>query len=269
MVQYSTPNASLYASIASWFARVPVRLYCQWGLIYVGMSGLKSYIFKTIESIVCCLSTDIQPDSHGNLEFCRSEGLYNEQKSRVVWNGSACGVNLKKFDITKKEIFTSEIRKKYNISSETVIIGCLGRVGKEKGFDELVSAFQKIRETHKNVVLLFVGPNEKPKSVNPELLKWFESSPDVINIGWTDETEKYLAAMDMFVFPSYREGFGNVVIEAEAMGVPVIASDIPGPQNGLIDEVTGFLVPKQTIEPIVEKIELLINDPNLEEGNGA
>ncbi|NYE03854.1 glycosyltransferase involved in cell wall biosynthesis [Bacillus niacini] len=268
LVQYSTPNASMYASIASWLARVPIRLYCQWGIIYVGMSGIKRRIFKAIEKLVCSFSTDIQPDSHGNLNFSRVEKLYSEERSRVVWNGSASGLDLDKFDYLKKEKFNSEIRKKYKIPSDAVVIGFLGRVGKEKGFDELITAFISIKEKYKNVKLLFVGPNEKPKTVSPNLLKWFENSSDVIKIGWTDQTEKYLSAMDMFVFPSYREGFGNVVIEAEAMAIPVIATDIPGPQNGLVDGVTGYLVPKQTVNPLIEKIEELISNKLLREQMG-
>ncbi|MCH1624891.1 glycosyltransferase family 4 protein [Ferdinandcohnia quinoae] len=268
IIQYSTPNASLYTSLASWFARVPIRLYCQWGIIYVGMTGMKRRIFKIIEKLVCSLSTDIQPDSHGNLIFCRNEGIYNIEKSRVVWNGSASGVNLKKFDINKKQEYNIDIRKKYNISETTVIIGFFGRVGAEKGFNELILAFQNINQKYPNTKLLFVGPNEKPKTVDPRLLSWFEESEDVLKVGWTDEGEKYLAAMDVFVFPSYREGFGNVVIEAGAMGVPVIASDIPGPQNGIVDGVTGYLVPVKSVDHLVKKIELLYKNRILREKIG-
>ena len=113
MVQYSTPNASMYASFAAKSAKIPVRLYCQWGMVYVTMSGIKRRIFKTIERMVCHFSTQIQPDSKGNLEFCRKEGLYDETKSLVIWNGSAKGLDLTAFDVSKKEEYAKEIKEKY------------------------------------------------------------------------------------------------------------------------------------------------------------
>ncbi|MCI5616930.1 MAG: glycosyltransferase family 1 protein, partial [Ruminococcus sp.] len=103
LVQYSTPNASLYVSIAAKIAKVPVRLYCQWGMVYVGFSGIKRKIFKCIEKFVCKNSTEIEPDSYGNLDFAHKEGLYPKNKGRVIWNGSACGVDLSKFDISRKD----------------------------------------------------------------------------------------------------------------------------------------------------------------------
>ena len=99
MVQYSTPNASLYAAVAAKIAKIPVRLYCQWGLVYVGFSGIKRKIFKIIEKIVCGLSTWIEPDSFGNLDFAHKEGLYPQNKGSVVWNGCSnifCNRNLAK-----------------------------------------------------------------------------------------------------------------------------------------------------------------------------
>ena len=113
LVQYSTPNASCYASIAAKQAKIPVRLYCQWGIAYVGFQGLKRRIFKRIEKMVCKNSTMIEPDSLGNLHFSRNEGLYEEDKSCVIWNGSASGVNLEKFDVSKKKIWCKEIREKH------------------------------------------------------------------------------------------------------------------------------------------------------------
>lgn len=269
IVQYSTPNASLYASIAAKKAKIPVRLYCQWGMVYQGFDGIKKFIFKTIEKITCKNSTDIQPDSKGNLDFCRKNGFYSEKKSRVVWNGCANGLNVEKFDITKKRQYSREIRKKFSFSDDTVVLGFLGRIGRDKGFNELMLCFQKLNEKYDNVKLLYVGYNEKPDTVNQELLMYFEECEDIVSTnGWVDDPQRYLAAMDIFLFPSYREGFGNVVIEAEAMGVPVIVSDIPGPQNGMIDGKTGYKVPPRQWKPLYEKACLLIENKQLREEMG-
>lgn len=269
IVQYSTPNASLYASVAAKRAKIPVRLYCQWGMVYLGFTGLKRTVFKTIEKTVCRLSTDVQPDSKGNLEFCRKNKFYNEEKSRIVWNGSANGLDLKKYDYRKREQFRKEIRQQYGIADDTVVLGFLGRVGRDKGFNELMSAFRLLNEKYKNIKLLYVGPNEKPDTVDPHLLAYFDACEDIIYTGgWVDDTERYYAAMDVFLFPSYREGFGSVVIEAESMGVPVVVTDIPGPQNGMVEGVTGFKVPPKTVEPLVEKASLFIENKQLREQCG-
>ena len=102
LIQYSTPNASLYAAISGKVAGVPVRLYCQWGMAFIGFHGLKRKIFEIEEKFVCSLSTWIEPDSSSNLTFAHEIGLYPKHKGAVIWNGSACGVDLKKFNIAYK-----------------------------------------------------------------------------------------------------------------------------------------------------------------------
>lgn len=269
IVQYSTPNASLYASIASKKAKIPVRLYCQWGMVYLGFSGIKKSIFKFIEKYTCKNSTDVQPDSKGNLDFCRENGFYSEKKSRIVWNGCANGLNVSKFDLSKKDGYREEIRKKYGFSDSDIVLGFLGRIGRDKGFNELMLAFKQLKEKYPFVKLLYVGYNEKPDTVDQDLLRYFDDCEDIISTnGWVDDPQRYLSAMDIFMFPSYREGFGNVVIEAEAMAVPVVVSDIPGPQNGMVDGVTGFKVPAREVLPLVEKTSVLIEDDALREQFG-
>lgn len=269
IVQYSTPNASLYASIASKKAKIPVRLYCQWGMVYLGFDGIKKSIFKFIEKYTCKNSTDVQPDSKGNLDFCRENGFYSEEKSRIVWNGCANGLNVSKFDLSKKDGYRAEIRKKYGFSDSDIVLGFLGRIGRDKGFNELMLAFKQLKEKYPSVKLLYVGYNEKPDTVDQDLLRYFDDCEDIISTnGWVDDPQRYLSAMDIFMFPSYREGFGNVVIEAEAMGVPVVVSDIPGPQNGMVDGVTGFKVPAREVLPLVEKTSVLIEDDELREKFG-
>lgn len=269
IVQYSTPNASLYASIAAKKAKIPVRLYCQWGMVYLGFSGIKKSIFKFIEKYTCKNSTDVQPDSKGNLDFCRENGFYSEKKSRIVWNGCANGLNVSKFDLSKKDEYREEIRKKYGFSDSDIVLGFLGRIGRDKGFNELMLAFKQLKEKYPFVKLLYVGYNEKPDTVDQDLLRYFDDCEDIISTnGWVDDPQRYLSAMDIFMFPSYREGFGNVVIEAEAMAVPVVVSDIPGPQNGMVDGVTGFKVPAREVLPLVEKTSVLIEDDALREQFG-
>ena len=263
LVQYSTPNASMYAAVASNVAKVPVRLYCQWGMVYVTMTGIKRMIFKIIEKMVCKFSTEVQPDSNGNLQFCRKEGLYDEKKSQVIWNGSAKGLDLTAFDITKKEKFSAEIKEKYNIPDDAPVIGFVGRLGREKGCNELFRAFKSIKERYPSAKLLFVGPIEKEDSIEAELLDYFWKSDDIIKTDRVSHVEKYISAMDVFVLPSYREGFGMSVIEASAMEVPVVVTKYPGPSSAMEDGVTGFSVSVKDDLELGNTIMKLLDNKNL------
>lgn len=269
IVQYTTPNASLYASIASFLARVPVRLYCQWGLLFVSFEGVKRKIFKTIEKLTCSLSTFVSPDSFGNLKICREQGFYSEEKSGVVYNGSACGVNLNRFDNKKKAEYRKAIREQYGFNDDDVVMGFVGRLMKDKGFDEMMGAFKLLYEKYPNLKLFFVGYEEKSDREDKEMLDLFYNCPQVVRTGGrVYDPERYMAAIDIYVFPSYREGFGTVVIEAQAMEVPLVISDIPGPTDGVIRDETAFVVPVKTVEPLAEKIEELYLDKALRERMG-
>lgn len=260
MVQYSTPNASCYGAIAAYLARIPIRLYCQWGMVHVTMKGIKRIIFQIIERIKCLLSTHVQPDSFGNLNYCRKRLFYSKKKSCVIWNGSAKGVDLDKFDIKKKEIYGREIRRQYGINQESIVLGFVGRLGKEKGCVELFEAFKLLEAKYPNLRLLFVGPIERADTINPELMDWFYKNKRIIKTGKVSDVEKYMAAMDIFILPSYREGFGMSVVEAQAMGVAVIVTDIPGPTNGMIAGVSGLTIPVKDIKALVAAARDLINN---------
>src|SRR5690625_1839373 len=263
IVQYSTPNAAFSTSIAALLARVPIRLYSQWGIRYVGFTGFKRRIFKLLEKLVCTLSTNIQPDSKGNLLFSRKDGLYSDKKSRVIWNGSANGVDLGKFDISKKVEWRKVIRSKYNLSSDDFVLGFIGRLDKDKGIDELLEAFKLTINIYSNIRLIIIGPSDKNDGLNQKLLEWSKSSESVIYTGFTNKVEKYISALDVLVQPSYREGFGSVVIEAAAMGIPVIVTDIPGPTDAMKLGITGLAVPKATVQPLFHAIEFMNVNPKI------
>lgn len=257
LVQYSTPNASFYASIAAKIAGVPVRLYCQWGIVYVGFKGIKRFIFKVLEQITCRLSTCIEPDSFGNLRFSLNEKLYKKPKGFVIWNGSACGVNIDKFDSAFKTEWRSHIRKLLNIPDDAFVYGFVGRITGDKGINELLESFKNISLEYTNVHLMLVGSVEKEMTINSILYDWANSNENVHFCGHTDKVEQYLSAMDVFLLPSYREGFGSTVVEAEAMGIPVIVTDIPGPTDAIQDGVTGILVKKADVASLYNAMKEL------------
>ena len=262
LVQYSTPNASLYASMAAKMAGIPVRLYCQWGMAFVGFSGWKRRVFKAIEKLVCRLSTWVEPDSLGNLKFSHQEGLYPEDKGSVVWNGSASGVNLEKFDISQKKVWRGKIRSQYGIPENAFVYGFIGRITGEKGINELFAAYEKISK-ERDVYLMLVGYLEKADSVDAQLYEWAQNQEKILFCDYTKVVEQYMAAMDVYILPSYREGFGSAVVEAEAMGVPVIVSDIPGPTDAMVRDRTGLVVKKADVDSLYEAMLRMKDDDDL------
>lgn len=263
LVQYSTPNASMYGAVAAKMAGIPIRLYCQWGMVYVTMKGFKRKIFESIERMVCNFSTNIQPDSKGNLDFCRANGFYNEKKSCVIWNGSAKGLNLEAYDISKKKEYSKEIKDKYNIPLNVPVIGFVGRLGREKGCNELLKAFQNIKKDFPTAKLLFVGPIEKKETMDSDILHYFETCDDIIKTGRVNNVEKYTSAMDVYVLPSYREGFGMGVVEASAMGVPVVVTKYPGPSSAMEEGISGYSVPVKDTEKLIEYILYFLRNPEI------
>lgn len=262
LVQFSTPNASLYTAIAASKAHVPVRLYCQWGIAYVGFTGWKRRILKFVEKFVCSKATTVEPDSHSNLQFAISEGLYKKEKGHVVWNGSACGVDLEKFNISRREAYRQAIRNELGIPEAAFVFGIVGRVHKDKGITELFGAFQRFQETEPNSCLILVGTDERAELIEKDLNQWANENPKVIFTGLSDKVEQYLSAMDCYVLPSYREGFGLSVVEAEAMGLPVIVTNIPGPVDAMVEGQTGIVIPKQNTEALYEAMLELYRDEN-------
>lgn len=248
VIQYATSNAGLYACIAGWLSRVPVRIYCQWGISYTDFTGFKLWFYKTIEKITCWCSTSVQPDSFSNLKFAQEEKLYNSAKGCVLYNGSACGVDLKKFDVSKREIWKTEVLKELNISKYNRIFGFVGRIVKEKGIGELIEAFKNINST--DCYLILVGPMDDNPRIDENLLKWAKEQPNIIFTGPKTNPEKYFAAFDFMLLPSYREGFGMTVLEAAAMRTPTIVSNIKGPTDFVKDGYNGLLCEPKSVNSL-------------------
>lgn len=262
MVQYSTPNAACYASIAAKRAKVPVRLYCQWGIRYVGMSGISRKIFKAIEKMVCRNSTDIRAVSPMNKAFAVSEGLYPEEKAVVVGKGGTIGVDMQRYDISTKAEYRSSIRNQYNIPDDAFVYGFAGRVSADKGCTELLTAFQKITESEPNARLLIVGPMEDNCGVPAEILEWARKSEQVVMTGMVDGSKmnEYYSAMDVLVHPTYREGFGMVLQEAGALGIAMITTKIPGASEVMEADVSCLLVEPKGVSELESAMKKLITD---------
>lgn len=263
IVQYSTPNAAFYTSIAAKNKNIPVRLYCQWGIRYMGFEGWKRKIFKYLEKKTCDNSTYIEVESHNIRDFSLTENLYTPDKSCVIWNGSASGVDLNKFNITKKECWRKKIRNKYNLQEKDIIFIFAGRLTADKGVNELLDAFLKIEKKYLYSKLLILGGIDNQDSLQPKLVKQAKESKNIIFTGNVSNVEEYYAAADIFVAPSYREGFGLVVIEAEAMGLPAIVSNVPGQIDAIKENETGLTCVVKDSISLENSMKKLIEDENL------
>lgn len=251
LIQYSTPNAALVASLAGALTGINIRNYHMMGIRYLGFHGLMRYVFKIIERITCKLSSSIECVSQTNLQFCLQEKIFPEAKGTVVWNGSTGGVDTDRFDINKRNEYRSVTRKELCISESEFIFGFVGRITKDKGIEELVHAFLGLSRKAR---LLFVGDIEIRSGLTYETLDILKNNPNIILHPFVSDVEKYYAAMDCLVLPSYREGFGNVIIEAGAIGTGAIVSDIPGPKE-IVSKIGGNVFEVKNVDSLTNSME--------------
>ena len=271
LVQYSTPNASCYASIAAKKEKVPVRLYCQWGIRYVGLSGVSRRIFKLLEKLVCKNSTHIRSVSRKNMAFAIGEGLYGAEKASVVGNGGTIGVDMAQYDLSNKGEWRESVRKKYNLDGGAFVYGFAGRISKDKGCEELLEAFLAVSEKNEGARLLIVGPFEDNCGISSELLERAKKSERVVFTGRVDASEmkKYYAAMDVLVHPTYREGFGMVIQEAGALAIPTITTNIPGASEVMENGVSCLLAEPGNAEQLADRMFRVIASDELTTALGS
>ena len=247
LVQYSTPNAAFCASVAAKSAKVPVRNYHLMGLRYLGDTGLKRKLLFALEKLACQKSTAVECVSPSNLALATEAGLFPAQKGTVVWTGSSGGVDLSRFDVERREEYRFAIREKYGIPADAFVYGFVGRITRDKGVNELLHAYAQTTDAY----LLMVGNEDGLEGIDAALYSASKEADSVIYTGQVSDVERYYAAMDVLIFPSYREGFGNVVMEAAAMGTPAVISRIPGPIDAVLEGKTAFAVPSKNSEALL------------------
>ncbi len=268
IVQYSTPKAALIGSIAAFLARIPFRIYILWGLYYTGTKGPARFILKCFERIICLLSTNIIPISHEMVEFALNEGFGQKEKYEVMLNGSACGIDLELFDPGKWEPFRNQIRNQYNIPENSIVVGTVARLTGDKGINELVQAFDKLSNEIPPTYLLLVGEEEEKNRLDADTVLIIRRNNHIRCAGWQANPLPYYAAMDIFCLPTYREGFGEVNLEAQAMKLPVVSTDVIGPRESVANGRTGFLVEPRNSKALVEPLKVLILDATLRKQMG-
>lgn len=212
-----------------------------------------------MELFTCRLSTVVQPDSNANLIFSIDEGLYSKKKGEVIYNGSATGVDLNRFDKNKKQLWRNEIRAEFNIPNDAFVFGFIGRLVPQKGIDELIDSYLKLKK--QNVYLMLVGHKDELENLEQVNLEQAIEDDHVIFTGSVLDPERYHAAFDVFVLPSYREGFGMVILEAAAMEIPSIVTNIKGPTDFVKDDYNGFVCEVMSKESLLKTMKKVMELP--------
>ena len=259
MVHSMTPKAGLLCMMAAWIAHVPIRVHTFTGLVWPTQTGLSRKILMLTDRITCFCATHIIPEGEGvkhDLSSC-----ITDKPMRVLGYGNVRGVDLdywKRSGGSRTEGWLSERREK----KEPFTFVFVGRIVRDKGINELVNAFFRLNKNYPDTRLLLVGPAEDDLDpVLPETQMAIEKEESIISVGSQKDVRPYYEASDALVFPSYREGFPNVVLEAGAMELPSIVTDINGSREIIEEGVNGVIVPPRDESALYEAMEDMVTHP--------
>lgn len=264
-VHTHTPKAGTVGMIAAWLAKVPNRLHTVAGLPLMEVRGKKRQLLNLVEKITYKCSTNVYPNSKGLEEIIIKEQFCPKEKLKVIGNGSSNGINTSYFDPTlfsEKQIV--DLKKELGIKDLDFVFIFVGRLVKDKGINELVQSFFKLCKYNDQVKLLLVGPQEPELDpLDKYTLQCISEDNNIIEVGYQADVRPYFAISDALVFPSYREGFPNVVMQAGAMGLPAIVTDINGCNEIIQEGVNGVIIPSKDEEALNTKMQLFLKDRNI------
>jgi|TARA_B110000259_G_C14034543_1_gene408647 glycosyltransferase involved in cell wall biosynthesis len=258
LVHSITPKAGLFSAIAGWVTRTPHRLHTFTGQVWRTRSGITRFIFKFIDILIVYFTTTILADSFSQRDFLIDQGILKKNTSIVLEQGSISGVDLERFYPDQSKGIT--MRSKLNISQSSLLFIFVGRIKKDKGLIDLMKAFNILLSEKLDCEMLIVGPDEE--NLKEFLINELSDNHKKVHfIPFSRHPEYYLMASDIFVLPSYREGFGTAVIEAAACGIPTIASNIYGLSDAVKDGESGLLFDSGSVKELANAmIQLALND---------
>lgn len=252
IVHANTPKASLLGMVAAWICRVPHRIYTVTGLRFETSTGFMRWLLKTMERITCACATKVIPEGQGVKKTLYREHITSKPMA-VLHNGNINGIDLDYFDRTPEVMGrASQIREEVGGSFVYLFVG---RIVRDKGVTELVDAFERVHAEHPETRLLLVGTQEPELDPLPDRTQRLIADNDaIIEAGWQDDVRPWFVASDLFTFPSYREGFPNVVMQAGALGIPSVVTDINGSNEIIIEGKNGTIVPTRDTDALYRKM---------------
>ena len=260
VVHGNTPKASMLSMVAAWVTRVPVRIYMCHGLRYQGTQGKMRKLLMWMEKLTCACATEVICVSNGVRETFATDGICPLRKSVVLGAGSATGIDIDHFDPDKVE--SNIMRSELGLTQEDFVFMFVGRIVTDKGINEMVTAFDRLSREYSHIHLVLVGAEETEQNPITEHSRCtINGNGHIHAIGRRSDVRPYLKDADAFVFPSYREGFGMVLIEANSMGIPAISSDIIGCNEIIIEGENGVLIPSRNKEALYIKMREWLEHP--------
>lgn len=265
IVHTHTPKAGLLGMLAGRMAGVPIRMHTVAGLPLMESRGIKRKVLEATEKLTYSCATKVYPNSSNLAEFIFSNRFCGRSKVKVLGNGSSNGIDTEFFksnpDIISKG---AELRKQLNLSESDFVFVFVGRLVKDKGINELIEAFSSVRKSFSNARLLLVGPFEEDLDPLADSTKrTIEADASIIQVGFQQDVRPFLAISDALTFPSYREGFPNVPMQAGCFDLPSIVTDINGCNEIIEHGKNGLIIPSKNSDALESAMRTLISDSQL------
>ncbi|PKV63213.1 glycosyltransferase family 4 protein [Pontibacter ramchanderi] len=265
IVHSHTPKAGIIGMLGAKMAGVPVRLHTVAGLPLMETNGKTRQVLEAVEKLTYACATKVYPNSTVLKDFILKSGFCGPAKVKVIGNGSSNGVdtafyNREQLDPAKLE----ELKAQLGIKPDDFVFVFIGRLVKDKGIQELVTAFKKLQAQYPQVKLLLVGPFEQDLDpIEDRILQEIEHNPGILSVGFQHDVRPYLAISQALAFPSYREGFPNVPMQAGCLDLPSIVTDINGCNEIIRHGENGFIVPPKSMEKLYEAMLTFISDKEI------
>ena len=262
LVHTQTPKGSLLGMLAAWICGVPVRIHSVTGVPLGDMeAGIKGKILRWMEAITFRCATHVVPNSQGVFaQLQHNSYLKKTGKMRFLGHGSTNGIQLDRFVFDENT--RSQMRDQWNIAKDDLVLGFVGRLAKDKGSVELLTAFKQLKQKHPQLKLICVGLFDKDYGeLGASFEKEIKETEGVILAGRQADVVPFYSMMDILVHPSYREGLPNALLEAAAMGLPVISTKISGCNEVVEDGVTGDLIPPRDTLALQDAIDAMVQNP--------
>lgn len=262
IVHTHTPKAGIAGMMAAKMAGVPLRLHTVAGLPLLEASGGKKKVLEMVEKLTFACATNVYPNSKKIHEILKARKFTTPKKLKVIGKGSSNGIDTSYFDPDKySQESNYEFKKKIGIPEKDFVFIFVGRLVRDKGINELVLAFQNLHKKYSNTSLLLVGPYEAELDpLEDGTMKTIKDHSKIIEVGYQDDVRPFLACSEVLTFPSYREGFPNVVMQAGAMGLPAIVTNINGCNEIIREGTNGTLVPVKNAERLQLAMEKMLTD---------
>lgn len=257
-----TPKAGLLTMLAGYLSGVPIRIHTFTGLIFPSKTGILQKILVLMDRLLCLCATHIYPEGEGVKKDLLNYRITNKPL-KILANGNVNGIDTAHFSLEQISLDRKKtLKQQLAIHSEDFVFIFVGRLVSDKGINELILAFSKI--TDPKVKLLLVGPFEpKLDPLNEETTEEIEKNPKILSVGFQKDVRPYFAIANALVFPSYREGFPNVVMQAGAMGLPAIVSNINGCNEIIVEGENGIIIPPKDANSLHTAMLKFVQDREL------